>query len=200
MSPQPDPTIPTEEEEFSLEERRFLLNLAHEAIDSALRGREADCAAPSDHLAEKRGAFTTLHLDGQLRGCVGYVFPVRSLCRTVAETAVSAAFHDSRFLPVTPEEAARLEIEISVLSPLQPIAAEDVEVGKHGLVVTFGGRRGLLLPQVPIEYGWDRETFLSETCHKAGLPEDAWQHGATLEAFSAEVFGEISQALRHKTA
>jgi AmmeMemoRadiSam system protein A len=201
MSPQPDPTIPTEEEEFSLEERRFLLNLAHEAIDAALCGREADCAAPSDHLAEKRGAFTTLHLDGQLRGCVGYVFAVRSLCRTVAETAVSAAFHDSRFLPVTPEEAARLEIEISVLSPLQPIAAEDVEVGKHGLVVTFGGRRGLLLPQVPTEYGWDRETFLAETCHKAGLPEDAWQHGATLEAFSAEVFGEISQpALRHKTA
>jgi AmmeMemoRadiSam system protein A len=202
MSPQPEPTPAVHaDEEFSPDERRFLLKLAHEAIDAVLCGREADCAAPSDHLGEKRGAFTTLHLGGHLRGCVGYVFPVRSLCRTVAETAVSAAFHDTRFVPVTAEEAQHLEIEISVLSPLQPIAAEDVEVGRHGLVVTLGARRGLLLPQVPTEYNWDRETFLAETCHKAGLPEDAWQHGATLEAFTAEVFRDLAEpALRHKTA
>lgn len=200
MSPQPDPARIENEQEYSPDERRFLIKLAHDAIDAALRGREVDCAAPSDHLAEKRGAFTTLHLDGHLRGCVGYVFPVRSLCRTVAETAVSAALHDTRFTPVTAEEAPRLDIEISILSPLQPIAPEDVEVGKHGLVVTLGARRGLLLPQVPLEYGWDRETFLAETCHKAGLPDDAWQHGATLEAFSAEVFGESRQSSLHKTA
>jgi AmmeMemoRadiSam system protein A len=202
MSLQPD-AVPSSqiEAEFSADERRFLLKLAHEAIDAAVQGREADTTPPSEHLAEKRGAFTTLHLHGQLRGCVGYVFAVRPLSHTIAETAVAAALHDTRFLPVTPEEAREIDIEISVLSPLKPIDPEDVEVGKHGLVVTLSGRRGLLLPQVPQEYGWDRETFLSETCRKAGLPADAWEHGATLEAFTAEVFSELPRPeLRHKTA
>ncbi len=200
MLPQPDAIPPEQDAEFSTDERSFLLKLAHDAIDAALQGQEID-TTPSDHLAEKRGAFTTLHLHGQLRGCVGYVFPVRTLARTVAETAVAAALHDTRFLPLTPEEAREIDIEISVLSPLQIIAPEDVEVGRHGLVITLGARRGLLLPQVPVEYEWDRETFLSETCHKAGLPGDAWQHGATIEAFTAEVFSELPRpALRHKTA
>ena len=202
MFPQPDAIPPLENEtEYTADERRYLLNLAHQAIDAALQGQEVDTTPPSDHLTEKRGAFTTLHIHGQLRGCVGYVFPVRPLSRTIAETAVAAALHDTRFLPLTAEEAREIDIEISVLSPLKPIDPEDVEVGKHGLVVTLGGRRGLLLPQVPLEYGWDRETFLSETCHKAGLPADAWQHGATLEAFTAEVFAELPrESLRHKTA
>ncbi len=202
MLPQPDANPSAESDaEYSAEERRFLLKLAHDAVDAALQGQEVDTTPPSEHLAEKRGAFTTLHLHGQLRGCVGYVFPVRSLARTVAETAVAAALHDTRFLPLSPEEAREIDIEISVLSLLQAIAPEDVEVGRHGLVVTLGARRGLLLPQVPLEYGWDRETFLSETCHKAGLPGDAWQHGATVEAFTAEVFSEVPRpALRHKTA
>ena len=197
MWPQPDDST----SEFTADERRFLLKLAHQSIEAALGHEEVDTTPPSDHLAEKRGAFTTLHLNGELRGCVGYVFAVRPLVRTIAETAVAAAFNDTRFLPVSPAEAPELQIEISVLSPLQPIAPEDVEIGKHGLVVTFGGRRGLLLPQVPLEYGWDRETFLAETCHKAGLPGDAWEHGATLEAFTAEVFGEAShETVHHKTA
>lgn len=202
MSLPPDAITPADNDaEYSADERRYLLKLAHQAIEAALNGEELDPDPPSEHLAEKRGAFTTLHLQGQLRGCVGYVFPVRSLVRTIAETAVAAALHDTRFLPLSPEEAREIDIEISVLSPLQPIAPEDVEVGRHGLVVTLGGRRGLLLPQVPLEYGWDRETFLSETCHKAGLPGDAWQHGATLEAFTAEVFSELPRPmLRHKTA
>jgi AmmeMemoRadiSam system protein A len=97
---------------------------------------------------------------------------------------------DPRFPPVTPAEAPHLKIGISVLSPLQPIRPEEVVVGRHGLVVTQGNRRGLLLPQVPIEWKWDRETFLSQTCLKAGLPADAWQHGAQLQGFTAEVFGE----------
>jgi hypothetical protein len=92
---------------------------------------------------------------------------------------------------VTPAEAAHLKIEISVLSPLQPVRPEEAIVGQHGLVVTQGNRRGLLLPQVPIEWQWDRETFLAQTCLKAGLPPDAWQHGAQLQAFTAEVFGEL---------
>lgn len=176
--------------EYTLEERAILLRGAHQAIEDALAGNELEIAAPSKHLAELRGAFTTLHLQGELRGCVGFVIPVYPLYRTVLETAVAAAFGDSRFWPVTEVEIPRLKIEISVLSPLFEISPEQVEVGKHGLVVTLGSRRGLLLPQVPIEHGWDAEKFLSETCIKAGLPPEAWKQGAKLEAFTAEVFGE----------
>lgn len=177
--------------EYSTEERRCLLKVAHDSILAAARAQPLRLGAPeSPHLAEPRGAFTTLHLAGQLRGCVGYVFAVRPLWQTVAETALAAAFQDTRFYPVTAEEAPKLEIEISVLSPLAPIAPEEVEVGKHGLVLSFGSHRGLLLPQVPLEYGWERERFLEETCQKAGLPPDMWKRGAALEAFTAEVFGD----------
>jgi AmmeMemoRadiSam system protein A len=176
--------------EYSAEERSILLSLAHHAIEAALQHEEIDTTPPTEHLAEPRGAFTTLHLHGQLRGCVGYVAPMYPLFRTVAETAVAAAFHDTRFYPVGPEEAPKLQIELSVLSPLFPIDPEQVVIGKHGLVVSMGRRHGLLLPQVPVEHEWDRHTFLEQTCYKAGLPPDAWQHGATFEAFVAEVFGE----------
>jgi uncharacterized protein len=125
-----------------------------------------------------------------LRGCVGYVFPATSLFRAVAETARAAAFEDTRFLPVTREEVPELEVSLSVLSPLAAIQPECVQVGRHGLLVSQHGHRGLLLPQVPIEHGWDRLTFLEQTCRKAGLALDAWQHGAVLEAFTAEVFGD----------
>ncbi|MBZ5548560.1 MAG: AmmeMemoRadiSam system protein A [Acidobacteriia bacterium] len=175
--------------EFSIEERGILLAIAHEAIFSAFTGRVPE-AAFSPHLSDPRGVFTTLYLDGDLRGCVGYAMPIAPLYRAVSETARAAAFEDSRFLPVTEEEAARLEVSLSVLSCLFPIQAEEVEVGRHGLVVCMGGRRGLLLPQVPAEYDWDRETFLEQTCRKAGLPSDAWRKGATLDAFTAEVFGD----------
>jgi AmmeMemoRadiSam system protein A len=181
--------------EYSPEERSLLLGLAHRAIAAALRGEKVDMTPPSEHLAQPRGAFTTLHIEGRLRGCVGYLSAAYSLYRTVAETAVSAAFQDTRFLPVTLEESSRLQIEISVLSPMFPISADQVEVGTHGLLIRKGGRSGLLLPQVPLEYGWDRLMFLQQTCYKAGLPPDAWQHGAALEAFTAEVFGETSPAL-----
>ena len=195
MSPQPNRQFspeapPASAAEYSPQERRQLLNLAHAAIVAALESRELDTTPPSDHLGERRGAFTTLHVDGHLRGCVGYVFPAYSLYRTIAETAQAAAFRDARFPPVTAEEAPRLRIEISVLSPLAPISPDEIEIGRHGLVVTYGSRRGLLLPQVPAEHGWDREAFLEQACLKAGLPPDAWRHGALIEAFTAEVFGE----------
>jgi AmmeMemoRadiSam system protein A len=164
--------------------------LAHHSIEAALEARSLDMTPPSEHLAEPRGAFATLHLHGKLRGCIGYVFPTQSLYRTVAETARAAACDDPRFEPVNAEEAAGLKIEISVLSVLKPMVAEEVVIGKHGLVVMQGSRRGLLLPQVPVEWGWDRETFLSQTCLKAGLAPDAWLRGAELQAFTAEVFGE----------
>ncbi|MGE5113667.1 MAG: AmmeMemoRadiSam system protein A [Acidobacteriaceae bacterium] len=178
--------------ECSGEERRYLLRLAHQSIRASLRGEELDPSSPSAHLAELRGAFTTLHVNGKLRGCIGYVIATAPLYQAVIETAASAAFEDPRFLPVRDSEAPLLQIEISVLSPMFPVRAEDVEVGKHGLLISHHGHRGLLLPQVPIEWGWDRERFLSETCRKAGLPADSWRCGAGIEAFTAEVFGEAS--------
>jgi uncharacterized protein len=199
MSPPPEKSPPgssetslacAEPSEFSAAERCVLLKLAHESIGSALDQREISLEPPSPHLAEPRGVFTTICLRGQLRGCVGYVFPATSLFRAVAETARAAAFEDTRFLPVTREEVPQLEVSLSVLSLLAAIQPESVQVGKHGLLVSQHGHRGLLLPQVPIEHGWDRLTFLEQTCRKAGLALDAWRHGAALEAFTAEVFGD----------
>lgn len=190
MFPQSESALTSEAQEFSPYERQLLLRLAHQSIEVALAGRPLDTIPPSDHLAEQRGAFTTLHLHGKLRGCIGYVSPTQSLYVTVAETARAAAFDDPRFEAMTQDEAPELKIEISVLSTLKRITPAEVVVGKHGLVVMQGSRRGLLLPQVPVEWGWDRETFLSQTCMKAGLAPDAWLRGAELQAFTAEVFGE----------
>jgi AmmeMemoRadiSam system protein A len=183
-------TAGPETSEYSRPERAILLKLAHASIEAAVEGREFQLEAPSAHLAEPRGVFTTIYLRGELRGCVGYVFPMAPLFRAVAETARAAAFEDSRFLPVSRDEAPRLTASLSVLSLLRRIDAARVEIGRHGLMVSMAGHRGLLLPQVPAEHGWDRVTFLEQTCRKAGLPVDAWKMGATLEAFTAEVFGE----------
>src|SRR5262252_10007028 len=169
-----------ERHEYSPSERALLVRLAHEAIESELEKRTLSLDPPSAHLAEPRGAFTTLYLHGKLRGCVGYSMPVAPLFRAVAETARAAAFEDSRFWPVTEAEAPELKISLSVLSKLFPVCADEVEVGRHGLVISAASRRGLLLPQVPVECGWDRETFLEQTCHKAGLAKDAWRGGATI--------------------
>jgi len=176
--------------EYSQEERFVLLRLAHDSILSALEQRALSLEPPSPHLAQPRGGFTSLYLRGDLRGCVGYVLPASSVYRTVAETARAAAFEDTRFSPVKIEEARVLEIELSILSPPEPIAPEALEIGLHGLLISLGGRRGLLLPQVAVEHHWDRTTFLEQTCRKAGLPPDAWKVGAKIEAFRAEVFGE----------
>jgi AmmeMemoRadiSam system protein A len=176
--------------EFSPDERTTLLRLAHDSILSLLEGREIPLDPPTAHLAEPRGAFTSLYLSGQLRGCVGYVLAVSPVYRAVADTARAAAFEDVRFRPVTLPEAPHLEIELSILSEPQPIPPEAIEIGRHGLLVSRAGRRGLLLPQVSTEHHWDRATFLEQTCRKAGLPLDAWKNGAMIEAFTAEVFGE----------
>jgi|SRR5580704_102667 AmmeMemoRadiSam system protein A len=190
MSPPPEDSS-REPNEFTPEERQILLRLAHASIEAALDKREIPLDPPSPHLAEPRGAFTTLYFRRQLQGCVGFVFPVASLYRTVAETARAAAFEDTRFPPVTHEQAPDLQVSLSILSPLQALRAEDVEIGRHGLLISQLGRRGLLLPQVPVEHAWDRVTFLEQTCRKAGLPPDAWRKGATIEGFTAEVFGDV---------
>lgn len=179
-------------QEFSAEERAVLLRLAHDSIASALDHRQISLDPPSPHLTELRGAFTTLYLNGELRGCVGYVLPTCTVYRAVAETARAAAFDDNRFAPVTKPEAPFLQIELSILAAPGSIAAAEIEIGRHGLLISWYGRRGLLLPQVAVEHDWDRKTFLEQTCRKAGLPADAWQKGATIEAFTAEIFGEKS--------
>jgi AmmeMemoRadiSam system protein A len=143
-------------------------------------------------MKEKRGAFVTLTRKGSLRGCIGYIVPVKPLAVTIQEMAGAAAFRDPRFNPVKKEEVNDLEIEISVLTPLQEIKdINEVEVGKHGLIIEKGTSSGLLLPQVATDYGWDRETFLTHTCKKAGLHENAWKDPDTkIKIFSAEIFHE----------
>ncbi len=180
--------------ELTADERRALLGAARESIAAHFQRRRPNLPAASGALAENRGAFVTLHgLDGELRGCVGMMQSDRPLLETVARMAVASATEDGRFEPVTEGELPGLVIEISALGPLQPIRPEHVEVGTHGLLISYSGRRGVLLPQVPVEHGWDREAFLAHTCRKAGLPPDTWRKtGVDLKGFTATVFSEHS--------
>jgi len=172
-------------------DRAALLRLARSAIAAHVLRTEPFSLDCTGALGRRAGAFVTLHLHGELRGCIGRVEAVEPLGQVVAECAVAAATEDSRFPAVTPPEVSELEIEISVLGPLELVTtADDFEVGRHGLVVSAGWQRGLLLPQVAIERRWDRATFLANTCHKAGLARDAWKHGAEVWRFEADVFSE----------
>ncbi len=177
------------------EQRAALLRIARLSIEGVLEGRryELDFNALDDDLKRPSGAFVTLNeRNGDLRGCIGSIEPVAPLARAVSSSAVNAAFRDPRFYPVRAEELPNLHIEISVMSPIVPVTdVEEIEVGRDGLIISRGGRSGLLLPQVASEYGWDRETFLNQTCGKAGLPQDCWRSpDCRIEKFSAEVFGE----------
>ena len=148
-----------------------------------------DSLSPGDEV--RAGAFVTLRIDGHLRGCVGYPDASLPLVETIERCAVSAAIADPRFDALTPSEWDHVDLEISVLGSIEPVRdISDVKIGRDGLIVEFGGRRGLLLPQVATEWNWDATEFASQTCSKAGLPKDAWQTGATLFKFEAEVFGE----------
>ncbi len=179
------------------DEQRTLLETARAAITSQPQAPPGPRPEPSAALLTPCGAFVTLHerlADGglELRGCIGYVEAGAPLLETVRRAARAAAFHDARFVPVTAAELPRLEIEISVLSPLTPVRdPAEIVVGEHGIVIRSGMRSGLLLPQVATERGWDRETFLGHTCLKAGLPRNAWKEpGVAIEIFSALVFNE----------
>jgi len=172
-------------------DQQTLLRMAREAIVEYLhRNRLPEVQEPAEALRQPCGAFVTLRKGKRLRGCIGYVEAVKPLYTTVRECAVAAAFHDPRFHPVAPQEVPELSLEISVLSPLAEITPENIEVGRHGLLISRGVQRGLLLPQVAVEWHWNREQFLEETCLKAGLPSDAWRHGATIQAFTAQAFEE----------
>jgi AmmeMemoRadiSam system protein A len=155
---------------------------------SALGNPQSDLP---EALSQLCGAFVTLNHRGDLRGCIGHIEPNEPLGSVVPRCAVLSCSADPRFSPVTPFELDEIEIEISLLGPLEPVAGiADIVVGRHGLVVEQGMLRGLLLPQVATEWKWDAETFLAQTCRKAGLPTSAWKHGAQVFRFEAEVFGE----------
>ncbi len=142
-------------------------------------------------LSEPGAAFVTLYVRGHLRGCVGQIERDASLAETVAQSAISAALQDPRFAPLSRDEAANFEIEISVLSPLQPASPQQIEIGRHGLLIRRGDRRGLLLPQVAVQRRWPPQRFLQETCRKAGLAPNSWQEpGTDLFVFTTEVFSE----------
>jgi AmmeMemoRadiSam system protein A len=185
-------SCPHQSGSLSEEERRALLTLARRVIERGARERRPwhPEAPASAALTQKRACFVSLHKQGQLRGCIGQVSDRLPLYLAVAESAYSASQDDPRFPPVDPGEVAELDIEISVLSPFVPIQPEEVEIGRHGLLLTRDRARGLLLPQVPATYGWDRKRFLEEICRKAHMEAEAWRYGASLQAFTAEVFGE----------
>jgi AmmeMemoRadiSam system protein B/AmmeMemoRadiSam system protein A len=179
--------------DLSADEQSKLLTIARESIAQHLRdGTLAQLEVTEPNLTRKSGAFVTLEMAGELRGCIGHILSEEPLYITVQQAAISAAMQDPRFPPLTEEELAEVTMEISVLSPLRRITdLQEIEVGTHGLFIVAEGRRGLLLPQVATEEGWSREEFLDAVCSKAGLPENAWRSGGTaLYTFTAIVFGE----------
>jgi AmmeMemoRadiSam system protein A len=172
-------------------DRRRLLEIARLAIEAHTTKRPIPVPDVAGVLATHGGAFVTLHTGSELRGCIGHVEADQPLGKVVPRCAIAAASEDPRFPPITENELRRLVIELSLLGMLEPVGRPaDVEIGRHGLVVSQSGRRGLLLPQVAVEWDWDAEAFLAHTCNKAGLPRDAWKRGATLWRFEAEVFAE----------
>jgi len=177
--------------------RRALLGLARRAVAACLNGAPPPPLDDPDLPAFAAGAFVTIEKGGELRGCIGSLEADRPVAETVARVAASAALEDPRFPPLRLAELGLIDLEISVLGPLEPVDPPDparIVVGRHGLVVERGLRRGLLLPQVAVEWQWDADAFLAQTCVKAGLARDAWQSGARVFRFTAEVFGERDEA------
>ena len=178
---------------LSKEEKDTLLKLARNAIDRRFdKSRPKVAVEPTSNLKSSSGAFVTLHKRGKLRGCIGRFTSDTDLTDTVAEMAQAAAFEDPRFPSVRPEEMADIDMEISVLTPMRKINdVSEIEVGRHGIYIIQGPMRGVLLPQVATEQGWDRNTFLEHTCMKAGLTPNCWQSDKTeIYIFSAEIFSE----------
>lgn len=186
-------------------EQEFLLRIARLIIESRLKGKDPPTITLKEgkirfleldidgkRVSAHQGAFVTLHMHGELRGCIGTFTSQQTLYETIQEMAIASAFEDPRFPPLDQRELASINIEISVLSPLKEIRSpEEIIVGTHGIYITKGFNRGVLLPQVATEYGWDRETFLDHTCLKAGLPAGTWRREKVkIEVFTAQIFGE----------
>ena len=178
---------------ISQENRKLLLNIARWTIESHVKEKKVPAFSTSDsELLEKSGAFVSLHKNHDLRGCIGVFTSDKPLYQTIVDMAVSAASCDPRFHPMTIDELPDISIEISVLTPLKRIYdISEIEVGRHGIYIIKGSRRGVLLPQVATEYNWDRETFLDHTCMKAGLPLKFWKEkDIEIYIFEADIFGE----------
>jgi hypothetical protein len=190
------PSAAKKNADFSLtsHEKDTLMKIARLSVDAAVRERKmylvGDTGLP--RLEEDRGAFVTLKEHGELRGCIGYITPMKPLAETVRDVAAYAAIEDPRFSQVTTAELPLLQYEISVMSPIRRVLdVKEIKVGKHGLIIKKGSIEGILLPQVPVEEHWDRETFIEQTCVKAGLPRQAWKDEDTdIFMFTALVFGE----------
>jgi AmmeMemoRadiSam system protein A len=179
---------------FSPEDRERLLRLARRCLEARVRREPPPRVECGGGLDEPMGAFVTIHTAGQLRGCLGRLETDRPVAENVAHLAAVVSDSDPRFRPLTVYELAVTEIEISALTPDEEVRdISEIEVGRHGLIVSQSHRRGLLLPQVATEHGWDRETFLAHTCTKAGLSPDAWRRGARIFKFEADVFREAAR-------
>jgi len=174
------------------EDRKAILELARQGVLHAVCHERPLPTFPNTGIfAERRGLFVTLHVAKKLRGCIGIIEATTNMGEALARCAADAALHDPRFSRMRTEEIDALEIEVSLLSPIEPIQPEAVEIGIHGLLVERGTRRGLLLPQVAVEQRLSREQFLAETCTKAGLPRDAWKEPETkLYGFRCEIIAE----------
>lgn len=170
-------------------QKEELLSMARETITSYVRDRKVPEIEPDDKRLKADGAvFVTINRNGNLRGCIGSIQAVMPLYQSVIKNAVSASSNDPRFPPMTKEELSDIDVEVTVLSPLEPLKdVKDIEIGKHGLYMEKGGRSGIFLPQVPVEQGWDLNTYLEQLCKKAGLPEGAWKDGARLYSFTADI-------------
>ena len=179
--------------EFSLteNEKQILLVTARESIRSHLEKRRGIYPEVTGKIMTALGSFVTIHINGNLRGCIGHILPVKALVEDIKTLARESAFHDPRFPALIQEELELIDIEISVLSPLELSSPDKVIVGKHGIIMKNAYNSGVLLPQVPIEQGWNREEFLTHTCYKAGMNGDCWKDpGTQIEIFTAVVFGE----------
>jgi len=174
------------------EQKSLLLDLARRTISLYLeKGKSLKEKSDDPQLLEKRGAFVTLKVDDELRGCIGYPLPHKPLFQTIIDCSIAAATQDFRFASVQKEDLSQLNIEISVLTlPRKITDVREIKIGEHGIILSKGSHKGLLLPQVPKEWDWDLETYLNHGCLKAGLAEDEWKKGATIEIFSAQVFSD----------
>jgi len=183
---------------LSESDRRSALQLARQAVTEVVQHRRLLGQIPLQGIfAERRGVFVTLHVRGRLQGCIGVTDPSESLGEALVRCAASAAVEDPRFTPMNKSQLEDLSVEISLLSPLQPIAPEEIEIGRHGLLIALHAQRGLLLPQVALEHRLTRDQFLEETCRKAGLPREAWRDPETkILGFTCEVFADT----RHSSA
>lgn len=181
-----------EENMLNEKQRKKILEIARDSIGFYMKNKKlSEFTVEDEVLKQKKGAFVTLTINGQLRGCIGRLVADTPLYKVVNEMAVEAAFDDGRFSPLSASEFEKVKVEISVLSLFKKIESlDEIEVGSHGLLIRKGFNSGLLLPQVATDYGWNRQEFLENVCYKAGLDKDAYKKGAEIHIFSAEVFGE----------